>query len=380
MKKNYLLAPGPVQAPSEVLLSMAKPLIHHRTAQFEEKFAKVQKLLKELFMTQRPVITFASSGTGAMEAAIVNCHSAADEVLIVRGGKFGERWGEISEAYGLKPVYIDIKWGGGLNVEDVENALKSNPNIKSVMMQYSETSTAAMHDVEKTAQIVSKTNALLIVDAISALGVVPLKSDDWKIDVIVGGSQKSLMLPPGLSFLWFSERAEEKMKSANLPKYYFNAQAELKALKKNTTAYTPAITLIDGLYTSLMMMKEYGWQNLYDKNKKLMKAIHAGLDALNIKLFSSSPSVSVTAGVVPEGIDGERLVNDLKEIYGVTIAGGQDEVKGKIFRVGTLGYVDSSDIVVFFAALEGCLKKQNYSFEWGVGVGAAEEILYGENS
>ncbi|MDH5717824.1 MAG: alanine--glyoxylate aminotransferase family protein [Spirochaetia bacterium] len=380
MRKKYLLAPGPVQAPPEVLAELAKPLIHHRTEQFENIFFQTQSLLKELFMTKLPVITFAASGTGAMEAAVVNFHSEADEVLVIRGGKFGERWGNISEAYKLKVHYIDIKWGSGIKPEEIEKYLNINKNIKSVMIQYVETSTAAMYDIENIAKVVTKTNTLLIVDAISALGVVPLPADDWKIDVIVGGSQKSLMLPPGLSFLWCSQKALSVSEKSNLPKFYFNIKKELKALEKKTTAWTPAISLIGALNTSLTMMKSYGWENLFKKNKKLMTAIHNGLKALNIELFSSSPAVSVTAGAVPQNVDGVKLVKDMKDIHAVTIAGGQDELKGKIFRVGTLGYVDSSDIIVFFAALEACLKSQNYKFNLGAGLSAAEKVLYSEEN
>jgi len=376
MNKKYLLAPGPVQVPPEVLATMAKPLIHHRTPQFEEMFSRVQGYLQELYSTKGPVLVFASSGTGAMEASIVNLHSKGDEVLVIRGGKFGERWGKICEAYDLKPLYIDVNWGDPVDLVEIEKILKENKNIKSVIMQYSETSTGTMNDIEAVSNITSGSDIKLIVDAITALGVVPIKCDLWSLDAVVGGSQKSLMLPPGLAFLWFSEKAWKAAETADLPRFYFNALSELKALKNNTTAWTPAVSLIDGLHTSLKMMKEEGFDKLYARNQKLVKAIHTGLAALNIELFSKSPSVSVTAGVVPEGVDGKKLVSIMKDEYGVTIAGGQDHLKGKIFRVGTLGYVDASDIVVFFATLEAVLSKLGYSFKWGAGTGAAQEVLY----
>jgi len=376
MNKKYLLAPGPVQIPSEVLLEMAKPIIHHRTEEFEAVFANVQVLLKELFQTTEPVLTFASSGTGAMEAAIVNTHNRNDRVLVVINGKFSERMGLIAETYGLQAELIELEPGEAIDPVIIEKFLQENPHTKSVMVEYSETSTGTMNNIEKIAEIVSKTEAILIVDAITALGVVPVPCDKWKLDVVIGGSQKSLMLPPGLSFLWLSKKAWKRAEISNIPKFYFDIREELTALKKNTTAWTPAISLIQGLSVSLNMMKSFGWDNLFKKNQLLMQSVHAGIKALNLELFSANPSVSVTAVKVPEGLDGEKLVEILKNVYGVTIAGGQSELKGKIIRIGTLGYIDSSDILVFFGALEGALKKMGYSFEWGISLAAAERVLY----
>lgn len=375
MKKNYLLAPGPVQVPSEVLLSMAKPLVHHRTAQFEKLVAQNQILLRELFATQSPVITFTSSGTGAMEAAVVNTHSANEEVLILNIGKFGERFEKIAKAYGLKVHSLKYEWGTAVDVQELENFLQKNPQIVSVMVQHSETSSATMNPLQEIAEVVSKTNALLIVDAITSMGVVPVLCDEWKLDVVIAGSQKSLMLPPGLSFLWMSQKAWKKNESASLPKFYFDALQEKKALAKNTTAWTPAISLFEGLNTALTMMQEYGYENLYRRNKKLMQSLHAGFRALGLELLSSSPSVSVTAAILPQEIDGKKLLHTMENVYGITIAGGQDHLAGKIIRVGTLGYVDSHDIVVFFASLESALKSMNYKIQWGASVAAAEEVL-----
>jgi len=376
MNKKYLLAPGPVQIPSEVLLEMARPIIHHRTEEFEAVFANVQVLLKELFQTTEPVLTFASSGTGAMEAAIVNTHNRNDRVLVVINGKFSERMGLIAETYGLQAELIELEPGEAIDPVIIEKFLQENPHTKSVMVEYSETSTGTMNNIEKIAAIVAKTEAILIVDAITALGVVPVLCDKWKLDVVIGGSQKSLMLPPGLSFLWLSKKAWKRAEISNIPKFYFDIREELAALKKNTTAWTPAISLIQGLSVSLNMMKSFGWENLYKKNQLLMQSVHAGIKALNLELFSTNPSVSVTAVKVPEGLDGEKLVEILKNVYGVTIAGGQSELKGKIIRIGTLGYIDSSDILVFFGALEGALKKMGYSFEWGISLAAVERVLY----
>lgn len=375
MRKKYLLAPGPVQIPAEVLLEMARPIIHHRTAEFEKTVQKVQELLKELFATTSPVLTFASSGTGAMEAAIVNTHNRGDEVLVVKNGKFSERLGLIAEAYELKVHWLELPDGVAVEPGQIEEELLKNPALKSVILEYSETSSGVMNDIEKIAPVVAKSDALFIVDAITALGVVEVECDKWKLDVVIGGSQKSLMLPPGLSFLWLSEKAWHRAKNSNLPKFYFNIHEELKALQKNTTAWTPAISLINGLKVALMMMKEFGWQELFAKNRKLAGALQAGVQALGLELFSSSPSVSVTAVKVPASLDGVELVRKLKDEQGVTIAGGQSNLKGKIFRVGALGYIDSSDILVVFGALETVLAEMGYDFTPGAGLLAAQKEL-----
>lgn len=375
MKKNYLLAPGPVNVPPEVLLSMAKPLVHHRTKKFENLVAENQTLLQKLFVTKLPVITFTSSGTGAMEAAVANLHSAGEEVLVLNTGKFGERFAEIAKGYQLKVHELKFAWGQPADPAKIENFLKEHPQIASVLMQHSETSTATMNPLEQIAKIVAKTNALLIVDAITSMGVVPVPCDDWRLDAVIGGSQKSLMLPPGLSFVWLSNKAWQKNQTASLPRFYFDLAREKKSLAKNSTAWTPAISLFEGLNTALKMMQEYGYDRLYERNIMLMRSLHAGFKAIDLSLLSSAPSVSVTAARLPDSIDGRQLLDLMSEVYGVTVAGGQDHLTGKIIRVGTLGYVDNNDIIVFFATLESVLRKLNYSIEWGSSVAAAEEVF-----
>lgn len=375
MKKNYLLAPGPVQVPAEVLLSMSKPLVHHRTKQFQNLVKDNQVLLQRLFATQTSVITFTSSGTGAMEASIANTHSSDEEVLVLNTGKFGERFANIAKTYGLKVHELTYEWGTPADPKDVQEYLQKNPQIVSVMMQHSETSSATINPLKEIADVVHATDAILIVDAITSMGVVPVLCDQWHLDVVVAGSQKSLMLPPGLSFLWMSQKAWQRNAHAGLPRFYFDALKEKKALEKNSTAWTPAISLFEGLNTALYMMQKYGYENLFKRNEQLMKSLHAGFKALGMKLLSKSPSVSVTAAFLPQDIDGEKVLETMKEVYGVTVAGGQDHLKGKILRVGTLGYVDSSDIIVFFATLESTLQKMHYPIVWGESVAAAEEVF-----
>ena len=376
MKKKYLLAPGPVQIPPEVYLEMAKPIGHHRTPEFEQTVVEIQIYLKQLFQTKNPVITFSASGTGAMEAAIVNIHRKNDKVLVVVNGKFSERMAAIAETYGLDVITIDLDSGDSVDPAIIEDLLLRDPLIKSVMVEYSETSTGAMNDVEEIAKIVRKTDALLIVDAITALGVVPVCCDDWGLDVVIGGSQKSLMLPPGLSFINLSDRAWQRSEESDLPKFYFDLQKEKQALAKNTTAWTPSITLMNALAVSLKMMSQYGWQNLFEKNLKLAQALQKAAKAMGLNLLSANPSVSVTAIKVPEGIDGNQLVQILKDEYGVTIAGGQEELKGKIIRIGTLGYIDRTDLLVAIGSLESALDNMGYKFEKGSGIKVIQDCLF----
>ena len=379
MKKRYLLSPGPVEVPAEVLLEMAKPLIHHRTEEYQAIFKEVQEGLKYLFQASRLVYILTSSGTGAMECAVSNFHSAGDKVLVIRGGKFGERWGEISKAYNLNVIPIDIEWGTDIDIEVIKRYLDREKDIKSILMQYCETSTATKYNIKEVAKLTrEREDTLIIVDAISAIGAMECPVEEWELDVVVGGSQKSFMLPPGLSFIYFSEKAEKRLKMSNLPKYYFDLQKEMKMQAKSDTAYTSAISLIIGLNKALKMIRDFGLENLINRYKKMAEASRKGLKALGFEIFSKSPSDSVTAGIIPKGIDGKELVSILRERYGVTVAGGQGKLKGKIIRIGHLGYTDYSDLYVVFGSLEKALYRLGYKFEIGSSLKAIQETLIGE--
>ncbi len=376
MEKRYLLAPGPTTIPPEVLLKMAEPILHHRNPLFEAVMEEVRANLKYVFGTKSEVLIFASSGTGAMESAVTNALSAHDRAICIRSGKFGERWANICKAYGVEAINIDLPWGDALDPALVEKTLKANPEVKAVYMQATETSTGVKFPVKEVAAIVKNyPNTLMVVDGITGVGVFELPLDAWNIDVLVGGSQKALMLPPGLAFAAVSDKAWGFNKTSKLPKFYFNWAKERTNLEKNQTNFTPAISLIAGLLESLRMIKQEGLENIYKRIDKLAAATRTGATALGLKVFAKSPSPAVTAIVAPVGIDGQAIYKTLWKKYGVTGAGGQDQLKGKIFRIATLGYADKYDVITAIAALEFTLRDLGYKFEMGKGVAAATDSL-----
>jgi len=376
MQKRYLLAPGPTAIPPEVLLKMAEPIIHHRNPLFEEVVQEVRDNLKYLFGTKNEVLMFASSGTGAMEGAVTNMLSPGDKAICVRSGKFGERWANICKAYGVESINIDIPWGDNLDPADIEKALKNNPEVKAVYMQATETSTGAKFPVKEIAAIVKNyPGALMVVDGITGVGVFELPMDAWGIDILVSGSQKALMLPPGLAFAGVSDKAWEFNKTSKIPKFYFNWTKELTNLQKNQTNFTPAISLIIGLRESLRMIKSEGLENVYKRIEVLAQATREGASALGLKTFAKSPSPAVTAIYAPEGVDGQAIYKTLWKKYGVTGAGGQDQLKGKVFRIATLGYADKYDVITAVSALEFTLRDLGYKFQMGAGISAAINVL-----
>lgn len=376
MQKYRLFAPGPVPVPEEVSLQMARPIIHHRTKAFEAVVAQVKEDLKWLYQTQKDVITLASSGTGAMEAAITNTLNVGDKVIVVDGGKFGERWWKIAQAYGLEVDILKVEWGNPVDPKEVEKKLAQG-GYKAVLVQASESSTGTYHPIEELAKLTrNREDCLLIVDAISALGAVNLPFDAWGIDIMVAGSQKALALPPGLAFIALSDKAWKTAEGCKTKKFYFDLKREKKNLDQNTTAFTPAITLVIGLAESLKAMKKEGLENLFARHARLAKATQEAMKALGLKLYSKSPVNSLTAACVPDGIDGGKVTKLMESKFNMTIAGGQDAAKGKIFRIAHLGYFDDLDIVTVVAAIEGTLAELGYKFEMGQGVGAAMKVLW----
>ena len=376
MIKQLLLAPGPTPVPSRVRLAMAQPMFHHRTPQFSALFGEVRAQLQELFQTEQDVLMLAASGTGAMEAAVNNCFAPGDEVIFVNGGKFGERWGKLSSTFGLKPIEIKVEWGRAVRPEQVEQALAEHPNAKGVLVQASETSTAAVHPIEQLSAITRKTNALLVVDGITAVGVYPIPMDQWGVDVLVTGSQKALMLPPGLALIALSARAWERVGQTKQPRFYFDLPRERTNQAKNTTAWTPAISLVIGLREALTMMQEEGYPNVYARHARLASATRAAGLALGLRLVApDNPSPAVTGLYTPEGIDGGKLFSYLRDKMRVVFAGGQDQLKGKIVRIAHLGYIGAFDTITAVAALEMALKHFGHPVELGRGVGAAQAEL-----
>ena len=363
--------------PPEVLLKMAEPVMHHREPEFERILAEIREGLKYLFQTKNEVLTFTSSGTGAMEGAVSNILSKGDKALVVRGGKFGERWGEICKAYGIEFIPIDVEWGKAVDPKQIQKALVSNPSVRGVYTQASETSTGAKHPIREIAEIVKKNEeTVLVVDAITGIGVFDLPMDAWGIDVLISGSQKALMLPPGLSFVALSDKAWKSVERSNLPKFYFDFRKELKSVQKNQNAFTPAISLFVGLKESLRLIRKEGLEAVFRRHEKLAEATRAAAKALGLELYApDSPSNAVTAVKVPEGIQGGKLKNLFFEKFGITVAGGQDQAKGKIIRIAHLGYYERLDMVMVISALEMLLKEMGYRFELGAGVKAVEEVL-----
>ncbi|MEW6100935.1 MAG: alanine--glyoxylate aminotransferase family protein [Candidatus Omnitrophota bacterium] len=376
MRKNYLLTPGPTPLPPQVSQAMARPIIHHRTPQFQAVLKEAGEGLKYVFQTKNDVFIFTCSGTGAMEAAVVNLLSGGDTVITVEGGKFGERWTEICKAYGINCDVIQVEWGKAVEAEEIGKRLKANPKIKAVFTTLCETSTGVASDIEKIGKVIKDTPAVLVVDAISGLGAIDLKADDWTCDVVVSGSQKGLMLPPGLGFISTSAKAWKLIEQARSPKYYFDLIKAKKALDKTDTPFTPAITLVIALNEALKMIKEDGLENVFLRHKKMAEATRSSLKALGLELFAPNAySDVVTAAKVPAGVDGEKLVKTMRDTYGVTIAGGQDELKGKVIRVAHMGYIEEFDIIVAVSCLEKVLYQMGYKFELGKGVKAAEEVF-----
>lgn len=362
--------------PPRVLLAMAQPILHHRTPQFSRIFAAAKRGLKEVFQTEQDVLMLSASGTGAMEGSVTNLFSPGDEVLVVNGGKFGERWSNIAKRFGLTVTELRVEWGKSARVEDVGRLLEQRRGIRGVLMQASETSTAALHPVEEIAQLTRKREALLIVDGITAVGVFDIPMDRWGIDVLITGSQKALMLPPGMAFVALSERAWLRSKVAQLPRFYFDFAKEQENLAKDTTAWTPAISLTVGLREALAMMLEEGLPRVFARHARMAAATRAAITALGLQLVASdSPSPALTAIFVPAGVDGAKLVAYLRDRMGVTFMGGQDQLKGKIVRIGHLGHMGAFDVVTAIAAFEMALRHFGHDLALGRGVGAAQEVL-----
>jgi len=377
MIKKQLFSPGPTPVPERVLLAMAGPVMHHRDPAFEEVFQEVREGLQYVYQTKNEVLVLASSGTGAMEGAVCNTLSRGDEALVVRGGKFGERWGEICEAYGVNFTPIDVTWGEAVDPALIEKTLNEKPAIKAVLVQASETSTGVMHPIKEIADIVNKRDGtILVVDAISGLGVFELPMDQWGLDVVISGSQKAFMLPPGLAFVALSAKAWGFTEQSTLPKYYFNLKEELAVAQKNQSQFTPAISLVVGLREALKMFKEEGLENCFKRHAKLAQATREAAKALGLELLApASPSNALTAIKAPEGIDGKKLKKNFEDKFGLIIAGGQAQLKGKIIRIAHIGYFQALDIIQAVSALELVLKDMGYPVELGKGVKAAEEIL-----
>jgi serine---pyruvate transaminase len=377
MLKRYLLAPGPTPVPPEALLAMAMPIIHHRSPDFLPVLDSAKKGLQWLYQTRNDVLIVCSTGTGGMVGTVNNFFSPGDKALVINAGNFGERWTKICKAYNLSVEEIKIDWGYTVKPEDIEKALKKDPSIKGVFVQASETSTGVYHDIKAIAGIVKQyENTILVVDAISALVAHDLKMDEWGIDVLIGGSQKGLMLPPGLAFIGVSEKAWAFAEKSTSPKFYFNFRKERESLAKNQTSFTSPVTLIIGLNESLKILQAEGLENAFRRHERLAHATREAVKAIGLEMFTKeSPSCSVTAINAPAGIDGQEIYKNLRVKYGITAAGGQGQAKGKIFRIAHLGYADTFDVITAIAGVEMVLKGMGHPLKLGTGVAVAQELL-----
>jgi aspartate aminotransferase-like enzyme len=377
MRKRYLLAPGPTPVAPEILLAMARPILHHRSADFEKIMAEVSENLKWLFQTRQDVILLSSTGTGGMESAVSNFLSPGDRAVVVNGGKFGERWLKICQAFGVEVDEIKVEWGTAVDPRAVADRLKKNPSAKAVLVQASESSTGVAHDVKALGEITrTMENTVLIVDAVSAMGVFDLQTDNWGLDVVVTGSQKALMLPPGLAFVSVSEKAWRMNEKAKNAKFYFNLKKERDSQRKKQTAFTASVSLVVGLHEVLKSLKDEGLEKIFARHELLADATRRAMVAAGLSLFpKESPSNALTAVNAPTGTDGQAIYRTLREKYGITAAGGQDHLKGKIFRLAHMGYMDLFDVIIGVSAVEMVLKDLGYPVRMGEGVRAAEEIL-----
>lgn len=378
-KDKLLMTPGPTMIPHRVRETMARQIIHHRTKEFEHYFVKMNESLKKVFQTQNPVLTLVSSGTGGMEAAVANAFSPGDKVLVVSTGVFGDRFVKITTRFGLDVKVISVPWGRGIDPEEIKKFLDSpeGDGVKGVFVTHNETSTGVANDIKSIGEVLRGRDCLYIVDAISSMGGMEIRTDEWGIDMVIAGSQKALMLPPGLAFVSVSEKAWNAIEKSKLPKFYFDFLAYRKSLNDNTTPYTTAVTLVIAASESLDMILEEGLENIFARHKNLAEACRAAVKALGLELFADERYASdlITSIKAPEGIDIDQVRKIMNLQYDIMVTGGQQHLKGKIMRIGHMGYVDGFDLLKTITALELSLIKAGYRLELGAGVTAALKTL-----
>jgi aspartate aminotransferase-like enzyme len=374
IRKQRLLTPGPTPLYPPALHAMMASDVHHRTDEFRNIYKAALADLKEVYGTSHDVLCFAASGTGAMDASVSNLFSPGDKVIVATAGKFGERWVEIAKAYGLDANVLKAEYGDVVTPDRIEAALKAEPATKGVFIQASETSTGAEHDVETIAGIVKKTEAIFVVDAITGIGTMPLDIDGWGLDVLIGGSQKAFMIPPGLAFLSVSPKAWKLADTAKLPHYYFSLKKEKKSADANDSSWTPATSLILALGESLKYIKKVGMPNLIENAQLLAQGTRDACQELGLEVFAKRPGSSVTAVKAPAGMDSKVIVKGFKDRFGAIIANGQGSMQGQIFRMAHLGYFDFADMFGIIAGLELILRANGHKVELGKGVAAVQRV------
>src|ERR1051326_3117041 len=373
IKKQRLLTPGPTPLLPQALHAMMGSDIHHRTEDFRKVYREVLADLKEVMGTSNDVLALVASGTGAMEASVANCFSPGDKAIVCVAGKFGERWAEIVKSFGLDAIVLQEEYGGAVSAQRVADALKANPGVRGVFVQGSETSTGAQHDVRAMGEAVKKMDAIFVVDAITGLGTMPLDIDGWGLDIVIGGSQKAFMIPPGLAFLSISPKAWAMAETSKLPRYYFNLKKEKKNAANGESSWTPATSLLLALAEALKYVKSIGMDKLVANAEMLAAATRAAVTTLGLELFSpGSPSSSVTAVKAPKGMDSGVIVKEYRNRFGSVIANGQGSMKGQIFRIAHLGYFDFPDLFAVIAELEIILAANGIPVKFGTGVEAVQ--------
>jgi aspartate aminotransferase-like enzyme len=376
--KQRLLTPGPTPVPEETLLELAKPMIFHRTAEFRAMLAEVLADLQKIFVTKNLVIPLTASGTGALEAALANSVPAGGIICLI-AGRFGERWKNIAKAFGIEAVSVTVPFGQAVQPDQLAKALADHPDAAAVCSTLSETSTGVGHDVAAFGKLVARTPALHIVDSISGLGAMECRTDDWQIDINCTGSQKALMMPPGLAFLSVSDKAWQAIdRNPNPRAFYFDLKKAKKNLETSDTPYTPAHTMIRAMRLSVKRIIAEGIENVWARQKRYADAARAGFQAIGLELFPSQPNTALTVVKMPTGIDSTALLGKLEKQYGLKLANGQDTLKGKIIRLAHMGYIDQFDILAAIAGVELALLEMGQKFEPGAGLSAAQRVLAGK--
>lgn len=376
IKKQRLLTPGPTPLFPPALHAMMASDLHHRTEDFRKVYQSAIAGLKAVMGTSHDVVPLVASGSGAMEASVSNLFCPGDTVIVCSAGKFGERWVEITKAYGLNPVVLKKEYGDVVTPGEVEAALKANPGARGVFVQASETSTGAAHDVEAMGKIIARTEAIFVVDAITGLGTMPLEIEKWGLDVVIGGSQKAFMIPPGLAFLSVSPKAWAFETTSTLPHFYFNLKKEAKNAAAGESSWTPATSLILALAEALKYIESIGMDKLIQNAQLLAAATREAARALGLELFApNSPGSSVTAIKAPAGLDSGKIVKGFRERFGMIIANGQGSMKGQIFRIAHLGYFDFADLFAVVGSLELILAANGQPVTYGAGVAAVEQAF-----
>ena len=374
--KSKLFTPGPTKVPGAVLAAVGQQVLHHRSPEFSEKIRRVQDELGRLLQTHNDTLLFTCSGTGMMEATVANLLSRGDKVICLNNGKFGERWVEISQAYGVECVDYVTPWGKSVDPSELASLVGKHPDAKAVLVIHSETSTGALNDIQAMAKVLADHPAVMVVDATSSVGVHEIRMDEWGIDVVIAGTQKGLMTPPGLSFVALNGMAWALVSKSDLPKYYLDFTMTWKRLqRKGQTPFTTAVSLVLGLEVALEMMASEGWDNVYARHARMGEAVRAAVLALGFKVLPEHPVNGVTVAICPEGVDGNRLVRLMDDEYGVRVAGGQDELSGMAIRIGHMGGIRERDLAMAVCALERALVAAGHHIEPGAGLVALERVL-----